>query len=152
MSRSVRHQSLNTNLRLNSQEKHHPSAIDQHSRHRRKPTFHLQINRRIEGHHTPIIHPGEKRARRPLRHIPPTIVLGALVQHIRLEAPVGPELHDGVPLVLVLEVVVAEVMAVARWDEVVAPRLVPDASTLVRFPDEAAGGFGIACLLELGDA
>jgi hypothetical protein len=79
---------------------------------------HLQIRRRIKRKHSLSILIRQNSAQRPLSQLAEPLILGALVQHIRAEIPVGLGLVDGVPLVLLLEVGAAHVVPVAGRDEV----------------------------------
>lgn len=127
-----------------------PKAIGRERELPTKPP--LQIRRRIKQHHRNRILVRHKRARHPLRNILPARKLVAHIEHIRAEAPVGPRLVDRVPLVLLGEIRVAEIVALAWRDEVETQRAVGAERTFVGVPVEAAGGFGVARGLEFGHA
>jgi hypothetical protein len=71
---------------------------------------HLQIRRRTKRKHSLSILIRQNGAQRPLSQLAETLVLGALVQHIRAEIPVGPSLVDGIPLVLLVEISTPKVL------------------------------------------
>ena len=123
----------------------HPSTGNHHP-------LHLQIRRRIKSKHRLRILIRQTRAQHPLRQLLPTLVLGALIKHIRAEVPVGSSLVDGIPLVFLLEVRAAEVVAVAAGDEIELRRPVRAEGAFVRVPVEAAGRFGVAGGFEFSDA
>ena len=111
-----------------------------------------EIRRRIEQHHRIGILVRHDHARRSLEYILQTRQLVAHGPHVGAELPVRPRLVDGVPLLLVGEVRVAKVVALARRDEVEAQGPVGAEGAGVGVPVEAAGGSGVAGGLELGHA
>jgi hypothetical protein len=123
-----------------------------HHQKTKPPTLHLQIRRRIKRKHSLSILIRQNRAKRPLRQLLEPRILGALIEHIRAEIPVGPSLVDRVPLVLLVEVGTAKVVTVAARDEIEVRRPVWAQSAFVRGPVEAAGRFGVAGGFEFGDA
>jgi hypothetical protein len=112
----------------------------------------LQIRRRIRHDDRISIIIRKHRAQSPLRQILQSLISRANVKHIRTKSPIGPRLVDGVPLVFLPEIRIAEIVSLARRDEIETQRAVRAERACVGVPVEAAGRFGVASGLEFGHA
>lgn len=95
----------------------------------------LQILRRIQNHDRLKILLRDDQTRRDLQFIP-TLQIPAHLIHILQKLRVGSQLADGIPLVLLLVIAAAEIVTLARRDEIEPRRTVRAVAAVVGTPDE----------------
>ena len=141
---------------IDSQIKH-PDTISQPPPSKNHQQPRSKIRRRVKQHNRIRVLVRHNHARRPFENVLQPHQLVAHSPHIRAELPVRPRLVDRVPLLLVGKVGVAEIVALARGDEIETKGAVRAEGAGVGVPVEAAGIFGVAGFLEfvhawVGDA